>query len=125
MLSLTRIPIRFLRLIPARSFTSIANGASYYEILKLKPTATKTEIRNRFFEMAKVYHPDVSDQPGASEKFKEISEAYAILSIDNLRKEYNEKINVNLDSTSKSQFYKASEDQFSREDSENVKGENY
>ena len=75
--------------------------------------------------MAKVYHPDVSDQPGASEKFKEISEAYAILSIDNLRKEYNEKINVNIDSTSKSQFYKASEDQFSREDSENVKGENY
>lgn len=42
--------------------------------------------------MAKTYHPDVSSSPDASDRFKEISEAYAILSIESLRKEYDQKL---------------------------------
>ena len=52
--------------------------------------ATDEEIKRAFRKLAKEYHPDVNKEPGAEEKFKEIGEAYAVLSDPNKRKQYDE-----------------------------------
>lgn len=56
-----------------------------YEILGVKRKATKKEIKNAYREKAKTLHPD---KGGNADKFKEISEAYRILSDDRLRLTY-------------------------------------
>jgi molecular chaperone DnaJ len=58
----------------------------YYEILGLKKNATKEEIKRAYRRLAHKYHPD---KPGGDEKkFKEINEAYQVLSDDKKRAEY-------------------------------------
>ena len=47
----------------------------YYEVLGIKKDATQDEIKKAYREMAKKYHPDVSKDPDATEKFKEIGRA--------------------------------------------------
>ena len=56
----------------------------YYETLGVSKTATDAEIKSAFRKMAKQYHPDVNKEPGAAEKFKEISEAYSGFGQDDL-----------------------------------------
>ncbi|MDT7868308.1 MAG: DnaJ domain-containing protein [Candidatus Pacebacteria bacterium] len=58
----------------------------YYEILGVPENASEEEIKRAFRELAKKYHPDVPG--GDAEKFKEILEAYRVLSDPKLRKEY-------------------------------------
>jgi molecular chaperone DnaJ len=58
----------------------------YYEILGVPEYASEEEIKKAFRELAKKYHPDVPG--GDAEKFKEILEAYRVLSDPKLRKEY-------------------------------------
>jgi molecular chaperone DnaJ len=58
----------------------------YYETLGLEKGATKDEIKKAFRKLAAQYHPD--KQTGDEAKFKEISEAYAVLSDDKKRAEY-------------------------------------
>jgi molecular chaperone DnaJ len=60
----------------------------YYEILGVSRNATKEEIKRAYRELAMRYHPDRNKSPEAEEKFKEISEAYAVLSDDRKREEY-------------------------------------
>lgn len=62
----------------------------YYEILGVNKTATDEEIKRAFRKLAKQYHPDVNKEPGAEEKFKEIGEAYAVLSDPNKRHQYDQ-----------------------------------
>ncbi len=52
----------------------------YYEILGIPRTASESEIKSAFRKLARRYHPDVSTEPDAEERFKEINEAYAVLS---------------------------------------------
>jgi molecular chaperone DnaJ len=60
----------------------------YYEILGVPRNATKEQIREAYRRLAMLYHPDRNKSPEAEEKFKEISEAYAVLSDDEKRRQY-------------------------------------
>jgi len=60
----------------------------YYEILGVPKNADKDQIKNSYRKLALQYHPDRNKAPEAEEKFKEISEAYAVLSDDAKRAQY-------------------------------------
>jgi len=60
----------------------------YYEILGVSRNASKDEIKNAYRKLAFQYHPDRNKSPDAEAKFKEISEAYAVLSDDEKRAQY-------------------------------------
>ncbi len=66
------------------------NKRDYYEILGVSKTANQDEIKSAFRKLAKKYHPDVSKEPDAAEKFKEAQEAYAVLSDESKRKQYDQ-----------------------------------
>lgn len=51
----------------------------YYSVLGLSRTATEDEIKRSYRKLARKYHPDVSKEPQAEERFKEIQEAYEVL----------------------------------------------
>jgi molecular chaperone DnaJ len=58
----------------------------YYKILGVDKKSTKDEIKKSYRNLSKKFHPDVN--PDGTEKFKEIAEAYDVLSDDNKRKQY-------------------------------------
>lgn len=66
------------------------NKKDYYDVLGVKKDASDEEIKRSFRKLAKQYHPDVNKEPGAEEKFKEIGEAYAVLSDPNKRSQYDQ-----------------------------------
>lgn len=66
----------------------MAAKRDYYEILGVARGAGKEEIKAAYRKLALQYHPDRNKSPEAEEKFKEISEAYAVLSDDEKRRVY-------------------------------------
>ena len=66
----------------------MAEKRDYYEVLGVQRNASKDEIKDAYRKLALQFHPDRNKEPGAEEKFKEISEAYAVLSDDQKRQQY-------------------------------------
>ena len=62
----------------------------YYQILGVSRDASEEEIKKAFRQQALNYHPDRNQEPGADEKFKEINEAYQVLSDPEKRKLYDQ-----------------------------------
>lgn len=62
----------------------------YYEVLGVDKNASKKEIKRAFLNLARKLHPDVSDDPDAEEKFKEVNEAYSVLYDDQKRQNYDQ-----------------------------------
>lgn len=66
------------------------NKKDYYEVLGVQKNASEEEIKRAFRKLAKQYHPDVNKEADAEAKFKEIGEAYAILSDPKKRRQYDQ-----------------------------------
>ena len=62
---------------------------TYYDILGVPGDATTSQLRKAYYKLAKVYHPDKNpDDPQAEAKFKDLSEAYGVLSDPEAREKY-------------------------------------
>ena len=62
----------------------------YYEVLGVPKDADDKQIKSAFRKLAKQYHPDLNKDKDAPEKFKEVQEAYEVLSDPNKRKTYDQ-----------------------------------
>jgi molecular chaperone DnaJ len=69
----------------------------YYDILGIDKNASKQNIKKAYRKLALKYHPDKNKEPGAEEKFKEISEAYAVLYDDEKRRMYDQYGHAGID----------------------------
>lgn len=66
----------------------MATKRDYYEVLEVTRTATKDEVKKAFRKKARQYHPDVNGNADAADRFKEVNEAYEVLSNDQSRAAY-------------------------------------
>lgn len=66
----------------------MADRADFYDVLGVSRNATADEIQRAYRKLARTYHPDVNKAPGADDRFKEISEAYDVLSDPETRTRY-------------------------------------
>lgn len=78
------------------------NNKDYYETLGVSKDASKEEIKKAYYKLSKKYHPDINKDPGAQEKFVEISEAYQCLYDDEKKKRYDKFQSKGSSSNSKS-----------------------
>ena len=68
----------------------MATKRDYYDVLGVKKDATPEEIKKAYRALAKKYHPDVSSEDNAEEKFKEVQEAYDTLGDQEKRSQYDQ-----------------------------------
>lgn len=68
----------------------MATKRDYYEILGVSKSASEAEIKSTYRRLARKHHPDVDKSASASEKFKEVSEAYQVLSDPQKKKAYDQ-----------------------------------
>ena len=83
----------------------MADKRDYYEVLGVDKTADEKEIKKAYRKLAMKYHPDVSEEEGSEEKFKEISEAYAVLSDEEKRQRYDQFGHAGMEGFTAEDFY--------------------
>ena len=66
----------------------MANGTDYYKVLGVDRKASQDDIKKAYRKLARQYHPDTNKEPGAEDRFKQISEAYDTLGDPDKRKKY-------------------------------------
>lgn len=66
----------------------MANKRDYYDVLGVPRSVSKDELKKAYRRLARQYHPDVNGEDGASERFKEINEAYEVLADEEKRAAY-------------------------------------
>ena len=66
----------------------MADTVDFYEVLGVSRDATPDQIQRSYRKLARTFHPDVNKDPAAEERFKEISEAYDVLSDPDTRRRY-------------------------------------
>lgn len=66
------------------------NKRDYYEVLGISKSASKDEIKKAYRKLSKQFHPDINKEADAADKFKEVKEAYEILSDDQKRAHYDQ-----------------------------------
>lgn len=66
----------------------MAEPPDFYQVLGVSRDASPQEIQRAYRKLARAYHPDVNKDPAAEERFKEISEAYDVLSDPDTRRRY-------------------------------------
>jgi molecular chaperone DnaJ len=71
--------------------------SDYYEALGLSKDATKEQVKDAYKKLALQYHPDRNKSSDAEERFKEISEAYAVISDNEKRRQYDELGHTGID----------------------------
>ena len=69
----------------------------YYEVLGISKSAPADEIKSQYRKLALKFHPDRNKSPDAQEHFKEISEAYAVLSDTSKRQLYDQHGHAGVD----------------------------
>merc|ERR1719510_388461 len=69
-------------------FVSEIEAKDYYKVLGINKKATEKEVKKAFREKAKLLHPDKNDSPDAEQQFRELAEAYEVLSDPQKRKSY-------------------------------------
>ena len=83
----------------------MADKRDYYEVLGVDKNADEKTIKKAYRKLARQYHPDVCDEPDAEDKFKEVSEAYAVLSDDEKRQRYDQYGHAGMDGFTAEDFY--------------------
>lgn len=76
----------------------MSSKRDYYEILGVQKEADPKEIKRAYRQLALKYHPDKNPDPAAAETFKEVSEAYAVLSDEEKRRRYDQFGHAGIDS---------------------------
>ena len=66
----------------------MASKRDYYDVLGVSRNANNDEMKKAYRKKARQYHPDVSSEPDADARFKEVNEAYEVLSDENNRAAY-------------------------------------
>jgi len=60
-------------------YLSVITRGSHYDVLGVSKNATQEQIKARYYELSKKYHPDVSDTEESADKFRAVAEAYEVL----------------------------------------------
>jgi molecular chaperone DnaJ len=77
----------------------MAEKRDYYEVLGVSKDSSEDAVKKAYRKLAMKYHPDRNKEPDAEEKFKEISEAYGVLSDDEKRQKYDQFGHAGIDSS--------------------------
>ncbi|HCS2913029.1 TPA: DnaJ domain-containing protein, partial [Shigella flexneri] len=88
----------------------------YYAIMGVKPTDDLKTIKTAYRRLARKYHPDVSKEPDAEARFKEVAEAWEVLSDEQRRAEYDQMWQHRNDPQFNRQFHHGDGQSFIAED---------
>ena len=83
----------------------MADKRDYYEVLGVDKNADEKTIKKAYRKLAMKYHPDQNHEEGAEEKFKEVSEAYAVLSDSEKRQKYDQFGHAGMEGFTAEDFY--------------------